>query len=184
MRGEPDRKRDQHDKYEILGRLHRLEQSLAARVIRLGPLAIRLAFAFVFLTFGAQKLLFHGETPVHEPVLAFVLALGAPSATLGAYALLFIGVYEVTLGVSFLGNWIRTAAALFVPHQLVGFLSLLVVPGIAFNDPVPLAYGEYGAFVLKNVVFVGAFLVLYALYVREGSETRGVDEPSLGPRRP
>ncbi|WP_143823888.1 hypothetical protein [Natronorubrum thiooxidans] len=73
-----------------------------------------------------------------------------------------VGIYEVVLGVCFLRNRLGMATLLFVPHHLITFLTLAIVPSIAFAPPVPFAYDTFGAFVLKNVVFVGAFLLLLA----------------------
>ena len=165
--------------YERLrGRVRDLERRFANAALDLGAGGIRLAFAFVFLTFGAQKLFFE-PTPVDEPVTTFVTALGVPSAWADAYLMTFVGIYEVGLGTCFLFGKLRAAAALFVPHQFVGFLSLAVVPPVAFNDPIPFAYAGYGAFVLKNVVFVAAFLVLYGIFYGDRSDDSTSDGERL-----
>lgn len=67
---------------------------------------------------------------------------------------LLVGLYETLLGICFLLNRIRLALVLFVPRQLIAFSTLLLIPSVAFNDPMPFAYDQFGAFTLKNVVFI------------------------------
>ncbi|MFD1564284.1 hypothetical protein ACFR99_12070 [Haloarchaeobius amylolyticus] len=87
-----------------------------------------------------------------------------------AIAPAFVRIYEVVLGLCFLRNRLSAATLLFVPHHLVTFLTVAVVPSLAFASPIPFAYDTFGAFVLKNVVFVGAFLLLLAHHGYASSE--------------
>lgn len=142
----------------------RATRRLAALSRAYGADLTRFGFAFVFLTFGVQKFLVPGPSPVDEPIVAVAEAARFPTVAPVpvSAAPLLVGVYEVVLGLCFLRNRIGAAALLFVPHQIVAFLTLAVVPEQAFSPPVPFAYDTFGAFVLKNVVFVGAFLLLFA----------------------
>lgn len=123
----------------------------------------RLAFAFVFFYFGLQKPA-PNHTPVFVPVTLFTAEFGIDGQT----ALLFIGAYEMALGLLILFNRIRVAFWMFLAHQAVGFLSLVLIPYAVFQPPwltvfgvdIPWALGGYSAFVLKNLVFVAAFLLL------------------------
>lgn len=140
-----------------------------------GMIFTRLAFAFVFLYFGAQKPLVPGASPVREPVTAFLTALGVPLVVAIEYGGLFIGLYEMTVGVLFLFNKIRAAALLFIIHQLTTLVSLLVIPYVAFREPwfslfgvqTPYALDWFSAYVLKNLIFIGAFMLLFAQYHSE-----------------
>lgn len=122
-----------------------------------------LAFAFVFFYFGLQKPA-PVTTPVREAVHAFVSALGIPIALASP----FIGYYEMTLGLLFLFRRLRLALVLFFAHQLTTLLVLVVVPYEVFQPPwihvlgvqIPWALDWMSAYVLKNLVFVGGFMLL------------------------
>jgi uncharacterized membrane protein YkgB len=130
----------------------------------------RMAFAFVFFYFGLQKPA-PTHTPVYEPVVLFTAEFGIS----GQSALLFIGTYEMSLGLLILFNRIRVAFWMFLAHQAVTILSLVIIPYVAFQPPwltvfgldIPWALGGYSAFVLKNLVFVAAFLLLAAYHFRD-----------------
>ncbi|SIS01794.1 hypothetical protein SAMN05421752_107184 [Natronorubrum thiooxidans] len=143
-----------YEKY-LTGRLAVAAQAHAAPVTRF-------AFAFVFLTFGIQKFAVPGPSPVDEPIMAVAEVGRFTTVAPASMAPIAVGIYEVVLGVCFLRNRLGMATLLFVPHHLITFLTLAIVPSIAFAPPVPFAYDTFGAFVLKNVVFVGAFLLLLA----------------------
>lgn len=149
------------------------------------------SFAFVFFYFGLQKWpIIQGASPVRPPVQAFVETVGfggwiplAPTT-----GLLFIGIYEVTLGTLWFGTFIEEkyfgtsrlfvgVAAMTVAHQFVGFLPLLLVPDVAFRHtqlwlpfvgtlPLPVALDWLSAFILKNLLFVGAFLYVYVEWAK------------------
>ena len=140
----------------------RFTRRLAALARAYGAPATRYAFAFVFLTFGVQKFLVPGPSPVDEPIMAIADASQITTIVPATMTPAFVGIYEVLLGLCFLRNRLGVATLLFVPHHLVTFLTLAVVPSLAFAPPIPFAYDTFGAFVLKNVVFVGAFLLLLA----------------------
>ncbi len=140
----------------------RFTRRLATLARAYGASATRYAFAFVFLTFGVQKFLVPGPSPVDEPIMAVADASQVTTVVPVALTPAFVGIYEVILGLCFLRNRLGVATVLFVPHHLVTFLTLAVVPSLAFAPPIPFAYDTFGAFVLKNVVFVGAFLLLLA----------------------
>lgn len=147
---------------------------------------VQASFAGVFLYFGLQKWpIVQGASPVRPPVSAFVEAVGFGgwipfSPEVG---LLAIGVYEVTLGTLWLATIFEetllgrsrvfvVTALMTAAHQFVAFLPLVVVPTVAFRQtqlwlplvgtiPFGLALDWLAAFILKNVLFVGAFLYAY-----------------------
>lgn len=57
-----------------------------------------------------------GVSPVHEPVTAFLAAVGIHLLVVMEYGGLFIGLYEMTVGILFLFNKIRAAGVLFIVH--------------------------------------------------------------------
>lgn len=138
------------------------DRRLGAIARAYGVAATRLAFAFVFLTFGAQKVLLPAGSPVDGTIMTLATIVWFLPCVSIEWVPAFVGAYELLLGLCFLRNRLFAAAVLFVPHQLVSFAALALTPALAFAQPSPLAYDMFGAFVLKNVVFVGAFLLLYA----------------------
>lgn len=129
---------------------------------RYGVAATRFGFAFVFLTFGLQKIALPSGSPVDGTIMTIAAVVWVLPSVPVAWAPTIVGAYEVVLGLCFLRNRLSAATLLFVPHQATAFLALGLAPTLAFNRPAPFAFDIFGAFVLKNVIFVGAFLLLLA----------------------
>jgi hypothetical protein len=163
------------------------------------------AFAFVFFYFGLQKWpMVQGASPVRPPVAAFVEAMGfggvVPLAP--AVGLLFIGVYEVGLGLLWTASLAEerllstshvfaAVAVLTVVHQAVTFLPLALVPTVAFRQttfwipgvatvPFPVALDWLSAFIFKNLLFLGAFAYVFVEW-RERYRGGGVAESAATP---
>lgn len=133
--------------------------------------ATRLALGIVFVWYGAQKPFLPGSSPVHRPVAVFAETLGLgvlPGPT--GLLLHFVGLFEVTVGTLILFDFLRTALPLFLFHQATTLVAPFVVMQYAFREPyvtlgpvvLPVAVDWFGAFALKNLVFVAAFMFLYA----------------------
>ncbi len=165
---------------------------------------VQASLAFVFFYFGLQKWpVVQGASPVRPPVKAFVEAVGFGgwipfSPEVG---LLFIGVYEVTMGTLWFATIVEESqfgtSRMFVPaalmtlaHQTITFLPLLVVPGVAFRQtslalpllgtlPLPVALDWLSAFILKNLLFLGAFFYC----VGEWAERNTLDPVSAATHR-
>jgi hypothetical protein len=165
----------------------------------------KLAFAFVFFYFGLQKWpMVQGASPVRPPVAAFVEAMGfgGPIPLAPAVGLLLIGVYEVSLGLLWVGSLVeeRLFAAsnvfvlvtvLTVFHQTVTFLPLVAVPTVAFRQttlwipglatvPFPVALDWLSAFIFKNQPFLGAFAYVFVEW-RERYRGGGDPESAVAP---
>lgn len=139
------------------------------------------AFAFVFIYFGLQKPA-PVDSPVRTPVAVFVQDVSIHLSRLPLIdvqispdtALIFIGCYEIFMGLLFLFQLIRIVFWVFLAHQAVGFISILLTWDTVFQPPwlsflgldVPWALGSFSAFVLKNVIFVGAFMFLASVELR------------------
>ena len=133
------------------------------------------AYTIVFIWFGGVKLFPTLESPVYTPVGIFVEGLGLPvffefvgiPYNLKAI-LMFIGAYEIFLGILFATRRIRLAIPVFFVHQGTALLSLLVAPQAFFGPPflqigglsIPWMQGAFSAYVLKNLVFIGGFFLL------------------------
>lgn len=127
-----------------------------------------LAYAFVFGYYGFLKVqapVTGLSTPVRGEVGHFVEILGLSQFGIGLTAVMaFIGLYEVALGVLFALRKLRLALPLFLNHQATTFVSLVVARAYYFQEPyvmgVPWLFDTFAAYILKNTIFVGAFLVI------------------------
>lgn len=162
-----------------MSRYARFERWFETVCRRHAYLATRLSLGLVFVWFGAQKPFVPGSSPVHRPVAAFAQALGL-GALPGPTGILLhlVGLFEVSLGTLILFDFLRTATPLFLVHQATTLVAPFVVLSDAFREPyvelgpvvLPVAVDWFSAFAMKNLVFVAAFMFLYANH-----------EPSTGP---
>jgi hypothetical protein len=140
-------------------------------------------YAFVFGYYGflkVQALATGMATPVRGEVGHLVQALGLPSLGISlTAAMAFIGIYEVTLGVLFAFKRIRLVLPLFLVHMAGTFATLVIARGAYFQDPtlagVPWLFDTFAAYILKNTIFVGGFLVLASVEL-----SRRRTEPATG----
>lgn len=155
---------------EIENRLHRL-------LVRHSIPALRIALGVVFLGFGLLKF-FPGVSPAQELATTTidVLTIGLVPEVVARLA---IATLECFIGICFLaGRWMRLAVWLLA-LQLVGvLLPLVLLTGRLFSGPsgAPTLEGQY---VLKDIVLVGAAMVIAAAAFRGGRLVR--DEPSAPP---
>ncbi|CCH30037.1 DoxX family protein [Actinosynnema sp. NPDC047251] len=125
------------------------------RVRKVAPTALRIAIGLVFVWFGALKVV--GESPVADLVHATL-----PWVSRGLL-LPVLGGVEVALGVALLIGRPWRATLVAVGLHLVGtFLVFLQAPALTWTDGNPLLLTANGEFVLKNLVLVGAVLMLLA----------------------
>lgn len=133
-----------------------------------------LTFGFIFVYFGIQKFAVF-ESPPQAAVRAFMFSFSIDIVTLST-VMMFIGLYEVFMGVLFLSNEHRLSALLFIPHQLTGFVLLFLLPAQYFNRAgvisivgVDIYWGltSWSAFVFKNLIFICAFLLITKHYLSE-----------------
>ncbi|WP_435066145.1 hypothetical protein [Halobaculum sp. EA56] len=142
--------------------------------------ATQLSLGIVFVWYGAQKPFIPGSSPVHRPVAHFAEVLGL-SVLPGPTGLLLhaVGLIEVIVGTLLLFGFIRTVTPLFLLHQATTLVAPFVVMQYAFREPyveigpivLPVAVDWFSAFALKNLVFVAAFMYLYANYRGRNTST-------------
>ena len=178
----------------LASRLNRFQDVIIARIFEKWAVDFTyLAFAFVFFYFGIQKPA-PVDSPVRVPVSVFVDDLSSLLSVLVQtqvqipleWAMVFIGAYEMFLGLLFLFRRIRVAFWLFFLHQAVGFIAIFWAYDVVFQPPwlsiggldIPWALGGFSAFVLKNVVFIGAFMFLASaeLGANQATEARATTE--------
>ena len=160
----------------LASRHHRFQDVIVAGVFERWAVGFTyVAFAFVFFYFGIQKPA-PVDSPVRVPVSVFVEDLSSLLSMLVQtqvqiplkWAIILIGAYEMFLGLLFLFRRIRLAFWLFFLHQIIGFIAIFLAYDVVFQPPwlsiggldIPWALGAFSAFVLKNVVFIGAFMFL------------------------
>lgn len=153
----------------VVSRLSRWESHLVNEYFaEYGTRIAFLTYAFVFFYYGFLKIqapLTGLATPVRGEVGHFVRMLGLPELGISlAIVMIFIGFYEMSLGTLFAFKKLHLAFPLFLIHQTTTFVSLGVARAFYFQEPflfgVPWLFDTFAAYILKNLVFVGGFLVL------------------------
>jgi uncharacterized membrane protein YkgB len=152
----------------IRKRFDRIDRRITNLMAGHGLLLLRLALGFVFLWFGALKLV-PGASPAEMLAGQTIERLTGgliPSAT----ALPILAVWEVAIGVGLLiGRWMRVTLLLLFVQMLGTITPLVLFPTETFSH-FPWAPTLEGQYIIKNVVLVAAAIVLGAT-VRGGELT-------------
>ncbi len=128
----------------------------AAGTATLGARIARLGFAVVFIWFGALKFQDH-LSPAHDLVVATVDWLVDP-----AWFVPLLGVWEVGIGIGMLVNRARPLVyILLLVHMAGTFMPFFTCPELVWADP-PFVWTLAGQYIMKNIIFVGAALMLWA----------------------
>jgi uncharacterized membrane protein YkgB len=124
---------------------------------RLGVPLARTAILVVYAWFGALKLF--GASPAN-PLVQNLLEHTLPFISFERF-ILFLGVYEVAIGVAFtIPRLERLAFALVVPHLFMTAGPLVFLPAVAWQSfLVPTMEGQY---IIKNVLIVATVAGLAA----------------------
>jgi uncharacterized membrane protein YkgB len=133
--------------------------SQVARWLRThGLTVLRYGLATVFVWFGALKPL--GFSPAAGLIEATIPVLPA------GLAVTVIGIWEIVIGLSFLSDkLLRVAVPLMGLHMLGTFSTIVLVPGAIFVQA-PLVLTLEGQYVIKNIILVGAAMVVGGFLVR------------------
>jgi uncharacterized membrane protein YkgB len=141
-------------------RLDRLDLKIAQWLARHSITLLRIGLGVVFLWFGALKF-FPGLSPAEDLALHTIAVLTFGLIPAGVSSVL-LATLECVIGLGFLtGKYIRLTL-LLMAFQMVGALSPLVLfPGEVFQHVIyaPTLEGQY---IIKNVVLIGAGLVIGA----------------------
>jgi uncharacterized membrane protein YkgB len=133
-----------------------LLRSLDTLIGRVSLPLLRACLGVVFVWFGALKLT--PESPVGHLVAATVPFLPAH------WFVPALGIFEIAVGVGlFIGRGLGVIVFFLICHLSGTFLVLVTQPDVAFQHGNPLALTMTGEFVVKNIVLMGAGLVLAAL---------------------
>jgi uncharacterized membrane protein YkgB len=143
----------------LLPRLRTLEDR-AVEILRAISLPLlRLAIGAVFVWFGALKLA--NSTPVADFVANTLPWFNR------AWLVPALGIFEVAIGLAlFAGRYLTLVCAALVAHLTGTFLSLIMQPNVTFQHGNPLMLTTEGEFVVKNLVFIAAGLVIAARFNR------------------
>lgn len=120
---------------------------------------LRGAIGIVFIWFGALKIA--NVTPVADFVANtlpwFDRDMVIPT----------LGVFEVAIGIAMIaGRFLPLVCAALLAHLAGTFLALVMQPNVTFQGGNPLVLTTEGEFVIKNLVFIAAGLVIATRYHR------------------
>ena len=114
---------------------------------------LRVTLAIVFIWFGALKVA--GKSPVEDLVADTVYWVDA-----GPFVI-FLGLWEIAIGLGLiLGLALRLVLLLFFAQMLGTFLTVVIHPGVVFEDSNPLLLTVTGEFIVKNLVLIAAGIVI------------------------
>lgn len=166
---------------QIYDRFLQLENHLHHRFVAHSVAALRVAVGAVFLGFGVLKY-FPGVSPAQNLTEAttHILFLGLVP---GRLAMIGVATLECFIGASLIAGRPMRLALWLLAFEFVGILSpLVLLPARLFSGPhhAPTLEGQY---VLKDVILVGAAMVIAAATFRGGRLVRG-DLPPTSAIRP
>ncbi|MDA8203020.1 MAG: DoxX family protein [Chloroflexi bacterium] len=143
-----------------------LDVRITHRLARYGVLISRLGLGVVFLWFGVLKF-FPGLSPAQElagrTIEVLSLGLVGPEISLPVLA-----AWESLIGLGLLSGRFLRATLFLLAAQMVGTLTpLFLFPGEVFTQ-IPYAPTLEGQYIIKNIVLIGAAMVVGAT-VRGGA---------------
>ena len=113
---------------------------------------LRYSLAIIFIWFGALKLF--NLSPVNELVTNTVYWFNP------GWFILFLGIWEMVIGLFFLYKpLIRPAIFLMAVQKIGTFLPLILLPSIVYGE-FPLSLTMEGQYIIKNIVLIGAAIVI------------------------
>lgn len=136
-----------------------VEAQITEELRRISLPLLRCAFGIVFVWFGALKVI--GASPVGDFVAGTLPWFDR------AWLVPVVGLVEVAIGVALItGRHLFLVCGVLVGHLAGTFLSLLMQSEVAFQGGNPLMLAASGEFVVKNLVYIAAALVLAARFDR------------------
>ena len=165
----------------LYGRFLHLENVLHHQFVAHSVAVLRVAVGLVFFGFGVLKY-FPGVSPAQNLTEAttHILFFGLVP---GRVCMVVVATLECVIGLSLIAGRPMRVAIWLLGTEFVGILSpLVLLPGRLFSGPhhVPTLEGQY---VLKDIILVGAAMVIAAATFRGGRLVRS-DLPPTSPIRP
>jgi uncharacterized membrane protein YphA (DoxX/SURF4 family) len=141
-------------------RFERIDRAITSRLAHAGPVVVRLGLGLVFLWFGALKFV-PGLSPaddlVGRTVERLTFGLVQPDVSLPVLA-----VWECLIGLGLITGLFLRATLLLLAVQMAGTVTpLLLFPAETFTR-FPIAPTLEGQYIIKNIVLVGAAMVVGA----------------------
>lgn len=120
---------------------------------------IRLSLGVIFLWYGFLKFFPHlspAEVLATKTIDILFFGFFSPEVSIKLLAL-----WEVVVGIGFLlGIYTRYVVILFLTHMVCTFTPLLILPELSFTQA-PYAFTLVGQYIVKNVVFILAGILIY-----------------------
>ncbi|MCU0660359.1 MAG: hypothetical protein MUD00_01980 [Candidatus Pacebacteria bacterium] len=129
--------------------IEKADDSIIRYMKRVFPLVSRIALFVVFFWFGVLKVL---EVSPASPLVGELLERALPFLSFDSFIVWF-GIFECLIGLTFLFKGLeRFSIALLVPHMLMTFGPLVLLPEIAWSQSfVPTLEGQY---IIKNLAII------------------------------
>ncbi|MEO7118916.1 MAG: DoxX family membrane protein [Candidatus Limnocylindrales bacterium] len=174
----PDRSIDELQTPSVRRRFDRIDRTITAALARAGVPVLRIGLGAVFLWFGALKF-FPGLSPAEDLAARTIGQLSGGLIT-AATSLPILAAWETLIGLGLLTGLFLRATLLLLAVQMIGtFMPLILFPSETFTQ-FPFAPTLEGQYIIKNVVLIGAAMVVGAT-VRGG---RLAPEPAPASGRP
>jgi uncharacterized membrane protein YkgB len=150
-------------------RLVALDTTLVALMGRVGLPSLRIGIGVVFIWFGLLKPL--GLSPAAD-LLAATVYWWTPEIVVPA-----LGWWEVAIGVTFLIPPLTRVAIFLLALQMPGtFLPLVLLPEVCFTLA-PFGLTLEGQYIVKNLVIIGAALVIGSTVEVKRREKKALTRP-------
>lgn len=120
---------------------------------------IRISIGIIFLWYGMLKF-FPSLSPAEELATKTMdmLLFGLIEHTI---SIKLLALWEVLVGIGFiLGVYTRYVVVLFLVHMICTFTPLVLLPEVSFTHA-PYAFTIVGQYIVKNIVFVLAGILIY-----------------------
>lgn len=130
-----------------------VDSKITSTMQKVGVPFLRIAVGIVFIWFGALKVL--DASPATELVKHTVYWVD-PS-----WFVPFLGWWEIIIGLCFVIRPLtRLGIALLAPQMIGTFLPLIILPMVVFQGGNPLFPTLEGQYIIKNLVIIGAAIVI------------------------
>ncbi len=139
----------------LLHRFDTVDRSISHWMAEHGIQILRIALGVVYVWFGALKL-FPGMSPAEELVMLTVPFFP------GSVFLPFLGIWEIVIGLGFLlGKGLRFVILLLFLQMPGTMAPIVLLPDVVFSQ-FPFGLTLEGQYIVKNLVLIGAALVIGA----------------------
>ena len=147
--------------------LNQLDAGITAWTARWGIPLLRITMGIVFLWFGFKKF-FPGASPA-DALATNTFGLLTFGIITGSAARIILAAWETAIGIGFIFKIFPRITILLFFLQMVGAFSPMVLafhPDVSSVDPIyqkfPLVLTIVGQYIVKNIVFLAAALVIWA----------------------